>query len=293
MATPETRRAFSMLSQQLANIGLSALFSLDGAGNPSGWLWNQIQSGIDTTEELMVSLQQTEVFRNRFSVIVEQQRRAGRGEPVYVMSPSEVIEYEERVKQTMKAAGMPPGFYDQPADFAKLILQGMSVQAVEQRVAQAYDYVQAAPPEVKAAFQNYFGVGQADTALAAWALDPSRTLRDINKATRTAYAGGMAQRYDVAINRATADRIGELGLGEGSVQQGMAQVSMQKRLYGESIGEATDITSDDAVSAIFDGDSTAQTKLNRRIGERQSVNRASTGGAAVIQQGMIGASSSE
>jgi hypothetical protein len=131
------------------------------------------------------------------------------------------------------------------------------------------------------------------TALAAWALDPERTLRDINKATRTAYAGGMAQRYDVAINRATADRIGELGLTEGAVQQGMQQVSLQKRLYGESIGEATDITSDDAVSAIFDGDADAQTAINRRVGERQSVNRVSTGGAAVDQRGVIGAATSE
>jgi len=292
MADANTQGVFSTLAEQLRSIGLQELFTLDAQGNPSGWLWNQIQQGIDTPEELMVRLQQTDTFRNRFGVILEQQRRAGKGEPVYVMSPAEVIEYENRVKQVMKSAGMPPGFYDEPEDFSKLMLSDMSVAEVEQRVTQAFDYVQAAPPEVKAAFNNYFGTGQGDKALAAFALDPQRTLRDINKATRTAYAGGIAQRYDVAINRQTAERIAELDLSENEVRSGMSQVSMQSRLYGESIGEATDITSDDGVSAIFEGDSDAATAINRRMGERSSVNRVSTGGAAITAEGVVGAGSS-
>lgn len=286
-----TAAAFSTFATQLKSYGLGELFHIDAAGNPGGWLWNQIQGGTDTPVELMAKLEQTDVFRNRFGIIVEQQQRAAKGENVHVMSVGEVLEYENRATKAMVKAGIPAWFYDQPQDFHKLMAQNIDVGDLEDRLDAAYTYVQSAPPEVREWFNQQYGL-QGDGALAAWALDPERTVADIQKATRDAYAGGIAKRFDIQINQATASRIGELGLSDAEVRSRFETVAMQSNLFNETLGEATDITSDDAVSAIFDADASAQARLNQRMGERQSINRATTGGAAISQTGVVGAGSS-
>lgn len=292
MADAATRQVFAGLSNYLNEMGLGKLFSVDSQGNPGGWLWNRMQAGTDTPEELRIAIESTDVFRERFGVIVEQRRRAAAGEPVYVMSPQDVLDYERTVKQTMAAAGLPGWFYDQPEDFNNLILNDMSPAEVSQRIAEGYEYVQSAPPEVRAAFNEFYGVGQGDAALAAWALDPDRVVRDINKATRTAYASGMAKRFDVEISRQAAERLADLPRTEAGIVEGLTQVASQANIFDEGIGEATDITTDQGVDAVFEGDAAAITAMNRRVGQRRSVNQAATGGAAISNTGVVGASSS-
>ncbi len=283
---------FNTLAQYLKSLGLGALFTVDSKGAPGGWLWNQIQSGIDTDTELMPRLEQTDVYRDRFSVIVEQQRRAAAGEPVTVMTPGDVLDYERQARQLMSAAGMPKWFYDEPKDFSKLMLADISPKELQDRIGQAYDYVLSAPPEVRAAFTDFYGVGKGDAALAAWALDPERTVRDIGKATRTAYAAGMATRFDIGIDRATAERIADLPLTEEGISSGLQQVAGQESLFEEGIGEAADITVGDGIEAVFENDPEANKKLARRVGERRSIERSNTGGALMTNEGLIGAGTS-
>ena len=284
---------FGTLSNYLQTIGLGELFTINNQGEPGGWLWNQLQSGIDTDEELRIALEQTDVYRDRFSVIIEQQSRRAKGEPVYVMSPAEVIGYERDVRQMMVAAGLPSTFYDQPEDFHSLILNDMSPDEVRDRIDEAYEYVMSAPPEVRSAFNDFYGVGQGDAQLAAWALDPERTVRDITKATRTAYSAGMAERFDIEIDRAAAERIADLPQTEAGITQGLRQVASLGSIFDEGLGESgTDLTDQTGVASVFDGDANAQRDIARRIGQRRAVNTASTGGALVTQQGVIGAGSS-
>ena len=287
--SPEQQAQFATLSGYLRQIGLESLFSTNPDGSPSGWLWNQLQSGVDTPEELSIAIQNTDTFRNRFGVIQEQQKRAARGEPVYVMNPAEVIEYENTVKQLMSAAGLPSTFYDQPSDFHRLILEDMSPQEVSERITQAYDYVLSAPPEVRAAFDDYYGVGQGDAQLAAWALDPDRTVRDITKATRTAYAGGMADRFDIQIDRAQAERIADLPMTEGGIVEGYKQVAALANIFDEGLGDSgTDLTDQTGVASVFEADADATKQMSRRVLRRSAANRTSTGGAALTQEGVVG-----
>lgn len=287
------RQQFNMLASYLDQLGLGDLFQMDASGNPGGWLWNQLQSGVDTAEELQVAIQQTSTFRQRFGVIQEQQARAARGEPVYVMSPAEVIEYENTVKQMMSAAGLPSTFYDQPEDFHRLILDDMSPAEIGERITQAYDYVLSAPPEVRAAFEDYYGVGQGDAQLAAWALDPDRTVRDITKATRTAYTAGMADRFDVQIDRAAAERISDLPMTEAGIVENMRQVAALANIFDEGLGDSgTDLTQNDGVASVFEGNADATAAISRRVLRRSAGNRTSTGGAALTQEGVVGLGSS-
>ena len=284
---------FTYLASYLKNIGLDELFSIDSQGNPQGWLWNQIQAGIDTTEELRFAIEQTDVYRNRFGVIQEQQRRAGEGEPVYVMSPAEVIAYENEVKQAMRSAGLPPTFYDEPKDFHRLILEDFSPEEVKERINQAYDYVQAAPPEVRAAFNEFYGVGNGDAQLAAWALDPDRTTRDIRRATRTAYAAGMADRFDVQLDKKAAERIADLPMTEAGMVEGLKNVASMSPVFDEGLGDrATDLTDQTGIASVFEGDGSATADIQRRIMRRRAVGRSASGGAVTTQEGVVGVGSS-
>jgi hypothetical protein len=292
MATQNSQAMFNMLAQQLRQMGLGQLFQVDAQGQPSGWLWNQMQAGVDTAEELGAAIQQTDVFRERFGVIVEQQRRAAAGEAVYVMSPAEVIQYETTARQMMRKAGLPPTFYDKPEDFNQLILADISPQELDQRLGQAFEYVQAAPPEVRDAFREFYGVTQGDAHLAAWALNPERTLVDIERATRTAYAGGMAKRFDISLSRAASERIAALPRTEAGITEGLTQLAQQANVFEEGLFEVGDISAENqGIAAVFEGDADAAREMERRVIRRRSPDQSSTGGAVLTNQGLIGSAS--
>lgn len=291
MADPAARAQFDTLATTLDNIGLGDLFTVDSSGNPSGWLWDQIQAGVDTDEEIAVAIKATDVYKNRFSVIVAQEKAVREGGGGYIMNEIDVLNYETEIAGYMAAAGLPPSFYDDPKDYHKLILSGLSPLEVNKKIVAAYDYVLSAPPEVRTAFEEFYGVGQGDAQLAAWALDPERTTRDITKATRTAYAAGMADRFDVSIDRKTAERIADLPMTEGGITEGMKQVASMSNVFREGIGETTDLTTTTGVESVFEGSGEAQTAINRRIGERRSIERSSTGGAIITREGLTGAAS--
>ncbi len=290
MAEPDLSQLDS-LAGYLQSIGLGELFKIDSSGQPSGWLWNQLQAGVDSQAELQIALEQTDVYRNRFGVIEEQQKQAKAGLATHVMTAAEVLAYEDQVAKSMAAAGMPAWLYDQPQDFHKLILANFSPREVELRIQQGYDYVQAAPPEVRQAFDDFYGVGQGDAALAAWALDPEKTKAEITRATRTAYAGGIARRFDISIDKETAARIADLPKTEAGIAEGMKNVASMADVFGEGIGEVTDLTTDTGLAAEFEGDAAASTAIERRILERKSNSKSSTGGAVLTRSGLSGAGS--
>jgi hypothetical protein len=284
-------QTFGVLAGYLKGIGLDKLFKLDKDGNPSGWLWNRIQAGADETQ-LRTELEQTDVFRQRFGVIGEQQARAAKGLPTYVMSPAEVIQWEDEVKKIFVSAGLPSTFYDEPSDFHAMILKGFSPAEVADRVDEAVGFVQSAPREVRKAFEDYYGVGHGDAALATWALDPDRTVRDVQRAQRTAYAGGMAKRFDIEMDKKGAQRIAALDMSPAEVQSKYRQVNEMDALFTESLGEANDITQKQGVAAVFEGKANAVKRINRRVATRSAINRSPAGGGAITQAGFVGAGSS-
>jgi len=287
MAGP-TVGAFQAIAQELEALGLGALFTFEN-GQPGGWLWEQMQQGFDTSDELALALQQTDVYRDRFSVIVAQQERAARGENVHVMTPAEVLEYERSAKQIMAEAGMPEWFYDEPSDFHDLILKDMSVSELQRRTQQVYEYVEYAAPEVRAMFEEFYGVGQAEGALAAFVLDPDKTAAQLEKATRTAYAAGTAKRFDITLDRARSEYLVDTA-SDGAMAAGLEDLSSQRSLFEESRFEDQDLSLEgEGLDASFFGSNEARTQINRRIAMRRALDRVSTGGAVTTQSGVAGA----
>lgn len=287
------KQIFDLFASQLREAGLGELFTIGPNGEPGGWLWNQVQGGVDSLEAFAASFEATDVFRNRFSVIVEQKRRAANGDPVQVMTPEQVLDYEKTVTQYFSEAGIPAWFYDEPEDFNQYILNDISPAEIRRRTEQTYEYVKNAPVEVQQAFRDYYGVANGDGALAAFILDPDRTAARVEKAKDVAFVGGMADRFEIELNKSRAAEIADLGLTDLGVVNTLTELNRRAELFKDSRFEADSITvENEGIKAAFEGDSASQTAINRRLIGRQAINRSSTGGAVTTAEGVVGAGTS-
>lgn len=285
---PIAKATFDSLAAYMNDIGLGQLFSLSSDGTPSGWLWDQITSGVDTQDQLAVALEATPEFQTRYKVITDLRKRAAAGEPVEVPTIGQVREYEATATRILRNAGMPTWFYDHYSDAQDLMGKGISAAELEQRVGQGWSTVRDADPAVRQAFSDFYGIDQGDAALAAFVLDPTKSVAAIDKASRSAYTAGYGRSMGIDINKQYAERISSLNLNDSSVQQGLGQVAKMQGLYQTGITETPDVTAQTGIESSLFGNAEATKQLERRLLERQANERGSAGGAIVTQQGAVG-----
>lgn len=284
---------FSQLASFMQTIGLGSLFSVDSQGNPSGWLWNQVLNGVSSAEALMFSLEQTPEFQSRFPVIAEQRAAAGRGEPVTVMTPQQVLDYERVYRETMVAAGVPTWFYDSYEDAHRAIRANIAPTQIEARVARGIRAVKDMPAEVRDVFSEFYGSASDDALLAA-VLDPQKTLSELDRSVTASTFAGAAREQGMSISKSQAEQFAGLSdVGTRSSQdvrsavQSMAQLRpLAESQMGEStLGDSTDV----AFRAGALGDVATQQALEGRLRTRQQGQQTAAGGAMVGQTGVTGA----
>lgn len=281
---------WTMLSNILANIGLSTLFSVDADGNPRGWLYEQIVGGVTSEQELMFAIQQTPEFRQRFPAIAFQQEQNAAGTPTYVMSPSEIIQYERTVLNAFRNAGLPEWFYDNPVeDVQQRMMNGLSPETIVARIENAYANIANAPREVREQFDEFFGVDQTEGALAAYVLDPEKTLASLDKAYRTAYTAGTGRRFGLNLTQEQSERVAEMPQTEAGIQEQLGQVASLGGLYQEAFGERQDLTAEQTgFEAVIGQDVEAMTDLERRRIARETVTSRTSGGGVLTERGVRG-----
>lgn len=108
------------------------------------------------------------VYYKRFGQTNEERIKAG----LPALSEAEIMTLESSYKKTMKAYNLPEGFYDNPSDFQKFIVNDLSAAEVADRVQAANAYVKMQDPSLRAQLNTYYGVD--DAALTAAALDPTK-----------------------------------------------------------------------------------------------------------------------
>lgn len=298
-ATPGTATAvstrnrdlFSMMASVIQSAGLGGLFTIGANGAPGGRLWDVITSGVDNEAALMLWFEQQPEFQARFPVIA-QMRQAGAGGGIsYIPTPREVREYEVTVSAMLRNAGLPSSFYDDPMYAQNLMAQNLSAAEVEQRLGRSWEMVRSTDPTVLSAFTEFFGV-QGEGAMAAFFLDPERTLSQLERQARTAYTAGMGRTMGLNLDRAISERIAALPRTEAGIVEGLNQVSeldVQGGVFTEGFTELTDLEAETTgIEASLFGDGAARSAIQRRILERQANERSSLGGAAVTQAGAIG-----
>lgn len=279
---------FGSLASFLNSIGLGSLFSYSG-GKPSGWLWEQIQKGISTQDELSFALEQTPAFRQRFKVIFDMRDKAARGELSYVPTANDVLNYEREYAQTMASAGVPSWFYDSLDDAHNAMRSNLSVTQIQERIDKGYGVIQEMPAEVKSAFEELYG-GQADGALLAAVLDPNKTLREIDRSVRAAQIAGFGRRAGLGVTAEQAQRFAQVDMSEAEIRAGIQEAARLRPLTEERIGEAgMDMTEESALAAGLGTNATDQQLLEARLATRRAGQTTVATGALTGSTGITGA----
>lgn len=289
--TIRNKAVFDSVSNLIQDAGLGGLFTIGPDGAPGGRLWEQITSGMDSESALIVWFEDQPEFQARFPAIA-QARSKGSG---YVPTPRDVRVYEEDAERTLRLAGLPSWFYDDPVqDLQKLMAADISVAELEDRLGESWTAVRNTDPAVMSMFSEFFGV-QGDAAMAAFFLDPTRTLQSINRAARTAYTAGMGSTMGLDIDMKLADRIASLPSTYSGIWtdlQTVGRLTGSGGVFDENFGEVTDLTAEgEGIGAVMLGDGEASAAINRRIIERKAIETSSQGGAALTEAGLTGVAS--
>jgi len=290
-AKPDTSM-FDLVTTTLDEMGLSNLWSVDASGKPGGWLWDQIANGNTTASGLGMAIEQTQEFKSRYPIIATMRAQ---GSP-YVPTPKNVRDFENAVGASFRHAGLPPSMYSDPLYLQSLMDDyggdnATSASEIAERVGTAYERVATVSPQIREAFEQFYGVGAGDGALAAFFLDPTKTMADLNQKSMAGYTAGMGKQLGVNIDQVTAERLAQLPKTEAGITQDLTTVAGLGNVLTEGITEVDDLNQQTGIEATSFGNADAQRALERRVLERQANERSSFGGGLVTNEGLTGVGS--
>lgn len=271
MTTPAPQSASDIINSQLAAWGLS---SLSGAVN------GYVTQGLDANQALL-QLRQTDVYKTRFA---GNTTRLANG--LAPLSESDYLNREDSLREQFRQAGLPPGFYDQPDDFAKAIGSDLGAQELSTRLAAAKAVVMdGANTGVLAYAKQNFGLGDGD--LLAYFIDPDRAAPVLTTLAQASQIGADAARTGFGnISGDTATRLANQGISDAQAQQGFSQAAGLLGL-ADSTGDSQGLTRNDLQSAVLDQDAAAQQRVTQKQGERKAGFQGG-GGYATGKQGISG-----
>lgn len=270
-ATAISQDALARLTQILNQYGLGSL---------TQWALEKLRQGASEAQ-ILIELYDQPAFKQRFPAI-----DARKNNGLTPVSPSEILEYEQRVNQLLRMSGLGQMFGGS-LNAQDLLAKDVSIAELSYRIEQGYMKVQSAPQVVRDAFKLYFGVN-GDSAMAALFLDPNIAAPELQKMAMTAYAGGVGMQYGVGLGESKARQIADLGLSEGQIWQGFRSLDAISPLFSETLGEQVDMTKEkEGVDSVFGLAPGAQDALERRRMSRVNQMRGG-GGPAMTQDGVVG-----
>jgi len=165
-------------------------------------LYNKVLANIPVSQ-IFLDMRQTPEYKARFPAMAQLQAK-GRA-----ISETQYLDLERSYTQTLREAGIPPGFYDQPDDFNRYIANEVSPAELQQRVSVYQKAAYEAPQETRNELQLLYGIGPGE--LTAYFMDPDRAEPVIMKQFQTAQVAGQALRAGLSqLNVTQAERFGAL-----------------------------------------------------------------------------------
>ena len=281
--------SFNELAQYLQSLGLGSLFSVSADGTPSGWLFQQMQNGVEDEASLAMAIEATPEFRQRYGIIDEMRQRAISGENVVVPTVEQVREYENRYRNIMSSYGVPSWFYDSFNDAHNAIRKNLTIEQIDQRIQVSYDLVQRMPTEVKDVFAEFYGNMGTEQGLLAAVLDPEKTQQELGRATRASYFAGLARRQQEFVSKTQAELYADLNRTPERAMEDVAQMAQLRPIGETQMGEsAIPNSADIAFRAGALQDAQAQQQLEARLTTRKLGQQSTFGGASGIQSGLTG-----
>lgn len=247
-----------------------------GLGSLAGTLQQLILDGITDQASLMLALQQTPEWKQRFA---GNEMLAQNGVPV--LSVAEYLAVERSYAQIMKNYGLPEGFYDDPADFAKWIGNSVSASELQGRVTM---YADLAKREDPAIIDQLKSMGMSEGDILAHLMDPERAMPLLQKKYQTTLIGAAARRQGVVGQNDYLGHLADIGVteqqaiqGYGVIGENLGDVDKLGDIYGE------DYTQRDFETEVFEQDGKSA-KKRKRLASRE---RATFSGSSGVSQGSL------
>lgn len=239
---------------------LDSILKEYGLGSLTEFAQEQIKFG-RSDNEILQRLRETDTYKTRFSAIVEMKKK---GLPA--ISEAEVLAYEKQATQVLQSWGLPSGFYDQPEDFAKFMVNGVSVAEVERRVTNIYGEVSKRQDLVQEWGRLGYGMGD----LVAHVLDPDKTEEVLTRRLVATQRSAEAKRAGFGeLSTGQAEDLANLGVTQQQSEQGFNDLTRQRELFQDLPGQNEDkVTQDQQLAAAFRNDVGAQQTIEKKAKTR-------------------------
>lgn len=231
--------------------------------------------GPDQIDLIMPHLENTQAFKTRFPGY---HKRISNG--YNAISIGQYLELENAYHRTLQEAGLPAGFYDDPADFGNWIANNVSVEEVSTRVQVATNLAQQLDPTMRQLMGQFYGLGTGD--IAAYFLDQKRALPVIERQFKTAQIATAAARSGLSV---TGPQRFEDLLDRGVTAEAAAANYSTVRQLRDTVGQVASIygqTFDqtDAEEDVFFNDNQKRRQiLAQEVGTFSGQSRGATGSA--------------
>lgn len=177
--------AVGQAMQDLADFGLSPQL----ASQAIAW-YNQQENALVDPAQMQINMYQTDWFKAAFPGIIQQ---INNGQSP--MTPTDYVAFEQGVVDFASQYGLPQNFISKQ-DIADMIGQGWTFSDVQTRLGlafQASSNAAANNPEAVALLDQWYGIAPGSGNLAAFYLNPSKTVNLLSQATSAAQAGATAE----------------------------------------------------------------------------------------------------
>ena len=188
---------------------------------------------------------------------------------------TQILELENSYTSVLQGAGMPAGFYDNPAtDFQGFIARNTSPAEIKRRVDEGYTAVKNADPEVTKQFFELYGITKGE--LAAYFLDPTRQEASITKSMESASIaaeGRLAAGIQLSVGQ--AEELQQAGVTSATARKSFGDIAAQQDLFNPLQGEQA-INQAEQVGGTFGTNTAAAQRIAQR--KRQRAAEFETGG---------------
>lgn len=200
-----------------AFLALQSLFGQYGLGSLAGKIYDFVKQGYGA-DTIALLLQDTNEYKQRFAGNAARVK-AG----LAVLSPADYLSTEAAYRQILSSAGLPKGFYDNPADFTRWISDDVSPTEVKSRVDLAVAATGQANQSYKDALFKMYGINESD--LTAYFLDRKRAEPILKKQAAAGAIGAAALRRGFGANTLDLEGYATLGITGDQAEQAYAQIA--------------------------------------------------------------------
>lgn len=226
-------------------------------------------------------LTETPEYKERFK---GNEARIAAGLPAY--DPATYIAVENSLRQTLRASGLPRGFYDSEAELQKFIGQDVSPAELSSRINEGYRAAMNAPQQVRDELEQLYG--WTDSDLAAYYLDPTTAVDVLRTRTQAAQIAAQSrQQTGSGLLAQQAEELARAGVTEAQAREGFGIMAQQRGLYEpQMVGEQA-ISQEEQIAATFGTSGAAAQRVATRRRRRQAEFEAG-GGFTTGQRGVAG-----